>query len=78
MLRHSFASGLIAQGTPITEVQEYLGHSDPVITLKVYSHWFKQLKTDAVARFATAVLAGNWTSFGHQTTADSKVAAVSS
>ncbi len=37
-LRHSFASGLIAQGTPVTEVQGYLGHSDPTITLKVYSH----------------------------------------
>ncbi len=63
-LRHSFASGLIAQGTPVTEVQAYLGHSDPVITLKTYSHWFKRVQTDSVARFARSVLSGKWTPFG--------------
>jgi integrase len=40
-LRHSFASILIANGAPVTEVQARLGHSNPSITLKVYSHHFE-------------------------------------
>lgn len=35
-LRHSYASGLIAAGASITEVQHRLGHNSPAITLKVY------------------------------------------
>lgn len=38
-LRHSFASLLLAHGTPITEVSAYLGHKNPQITLSVYSHF---------------------------------------
>ena len=36
--RHSHASLLISLGVPITVVQTRLGHSDPSITLKIYSH----------------------------------------
>ena len=50
-LRHSYASGLIASGAPITEVQHRLGHSSPAVTLKVYSHWFRDADTGAVDRF---------------------------
>jgi hypothetical protein len=32
-----------------------LGHSSPAITLSVYSHWFKEVKTDAVAGLAKLV-----------------------
>ena len=56
-LRHSFASGLIAAGAPITEVQHRLGHSNPAVTLRVYSHWFKDADTGAVDRFAQGFLA---------------------
>jgi integrase len=38
-LRLSFASGLIAAGPPIAEVQSRLGHSNPAVTLKVYPHY---------------------------------------
>lgn len=55
-LRHSYASGLIAAGAPITEVQHRLGHSNPAVTLKVYSHWFKDADTGAVDRFAQGFL----------------------
>lgn len=41
-LRHSFASALFMAGAPVTEVQALLGHSSPAVTLKVYSHWFKE------------------------------------
>jgi integrase len=38
-LRHTHASQLLAAGVPITEVSRRLGHSNPAITLKVYSHF---------------------------------------
>ena len=55
-LRHTFASLLLSQGTPITEVSSYLGHADPQITLKVYSHWIPRTKTDSISRLAGMVL----------------------
>ncbi len=54
-LRHSFASGLIMQGRPVTEVAHLLGHASPAVTLNVYSHWFKDTKTDAVAGWAKMI-----------------------
>jgi integrase len=50
-LRHSFASGLIMHGAPVTEVSALLGHSDPAITLKVYSHWFKAADSGAASKY---------------------------
>jgi hypothetical protein len=55
-LRHSYASGLIAQGALVTEVQHRLGHSNPAVTLRVYSHWFKDADTGAADRFAQSFL----------------------
>ena len=55
-LRHTFASLLLSQGTPITEVSSYLGHADPQITLKVYSHWIPRTKTDSISRLTGMVL----------------------
>jgi integrase len=53
-LRHSCASAMIAAGAPVTEVQHQLGHSNPSITLGIYSHWFKNAESggvvDALAR----------------------------
>lgn len=37
-LRHAFTSTLIASGVSIAEISNALGHSDPVVTLRVYSH----------------------------------------
>jgi integrase len=37
-LRHSHASVLLSQGTPVAVVSERLGHADQNITLGVYSH----------------------------------------
>jgi integrase len=37
-MRHTFASLLLAAGEPITYVSQQLGHRDPSITLRVYSH----------------------------------------
>ncbi len=38
MLRHSFATRFIGKGKNYKEVSNYLGHSDPSITLKLYVH----------------------------------------
>ena len=44
---HTFASLLLSQGTPITEVSTYLlGHADPRITPKVYVDTRDQDKSD--------------------------------
>lgn len=37
-LRHTYASNLIASGCDVVTVQRALGHSQPSITLNVYSH----------------------------------------
>jgi integrase len=57
-LRHSFASILIMQGTPITEVQHLLGHSNPQTTLKVYSHFLRDVNTNSVQLLARNLLGG--------------------
>jgi len=55
-LRHSYASGLILSGSPVTEVQHRLGHSDPSVTLRVYSHWYGDEDSGAGDRFASEFL----------------------
>jgi integrase len=37
-LRHGHASQLLSEGMPIPTVSKRLGHSNPTITLKLYSH----------------------------------------
>lgn len=57
-LRHTFASTLAMQGKPVTEISALLGHSSPVVTLRVYSHWFKSVRTTSTEDVAAAVLGG--------------------
>jgi len=56
-LRHTHASALIKAGVPITEIAKRLGHSSPVITLKVYGHLFGDQDSASVAAIS-ATLAG--------------------
>jgi integrase len=37
-LRHGAASTLLSQGIPLPVVSKYLGHADPSIMARVYSH----------------------------------------
>jgi integrase len=48
-LRHSAASILLAQGTPIKVVSELLGHSDISTTLRVYAHTIEGAQEQAVS-----------------------------
>ena len=40
-LRHTFATRCIEQGLPVHDVQALMGHSDPNITLRIYTHYCK-------------------------------------
>jgi len=65
-LRHTFASLLIRGDAPVNEVSHYLGHSNPAITLSIYTHWWKTLETQTITTLAKTVLTGTWTPSGHQ------------
>ena len=54
-LRHTFASLLLNRGVPITKVSAYLGHRDPTITLKIYSHFIRDKKDD-MQELASSIL----------------------
>jgi integrase len=38
-LRHSWASHMLASGADLAYVSNQLGHANPSITLRIYSHW---------------------------------------
>ena len=47
--RHSCASVLLAQGVPMKQIQEWLGHSDMSTTANIYSHLDAVSKADTSA-----------------------------
>ena len=53
-LRHSCASVLLANGVPMKQIQEWLGHSDFSTTANIYAHLDFQSKVSS----AEAMLAG--------------------
>lgn len=55
MLRHTCASLLIRQNTPITTVSQILGHSDVQITLKTYAHFFVEDSFEAMEKLSQHV-----------------------
>jgi integrase len=54
-LRHTHASLLLANGTPVNVVSERLGHADSSITLKIYAHLLPGQARDAALRLAALV-----------------------
>lgn len=56
-LRHFFASGLIAEGCDVVQVQRALGHRSPSITLDVYTHLWPN-KEEQTRKAAAAVARG--------------------
>lgn len=53
-LRHSCASNLLANGVPMKEIQEWLGHSNFSTTADVYSHLDFSAKVKAATTIAAA------------------------
>jgi integrase len=54
-LRHSCASELLAQGVPMKQIQEWLGHSDMSTTANIYSHLDAVTKADTGAAMSKAL-----------------------
>lgn len=54
-IRHSFASALIAGGATVAEVQALLGHANPSITLRTYTHFLQGTHSGALAGLASAI-----------------------
>jgi integrase len=48
-LRHFYASALLADGVDIRALAEYLGHSDPGFTLRIYTHLMPSAEERATA-----------------------------
>jgi integrase len=72
-LRHSFASLMIQLGKPVSQVSQILGHKNPDLTLKVYTHWFSGASSaSAMADLAAAIRRPNTNpvSTGSKTVAD--------
>jgi len=58
-LRHTFASlALSALKKSPPEVAYLMGHSSPQVTMTVYAHWIREVKSTATAELATAILGG--------------------
>ena len=53
--RHSCASVLLAQGVPMKQIQEWLGHSDMSTTANIYSHLDAVTKADTGAAMSKAL-----------------------
>ena len=62
-LRHTYASMLIAEGVPVSEVSAQLGHASVDITLRVYTHLFVQATTASKA--ISDALNEKWAPNGH-------------
>src|SRR5690606_5524869 len=45
VLRHTFASVVLAEGETITQLASWLGHSDPAFTLRTYVHFMPKSGT---------------------------------
>jgi len=57
-LRHYYASALLHAGVAITEVSRRLGHADPSITLRIYSHALPEASSGAELAGIEAGLTG--------------------
>jgi integrase len=54
-LRHIHATTLLLAGVPVHVVAARLGHADPSVTLRVYSHVIRAAEASAADVFAEAV-----------------------
>jgi integrase len=59
-LRHSGASLMLAQGTPLHVVSEVLGHASIAVTKDVYGHLLEGDKRAAAESMSRALLGGGY------------------
>lgn len=57
-LRHTHASWLLAQGKPVHVVSARLGHRDPSVTWRIYTHLLPDSQVDAAAGLSLAFAGG--------------------
>lgn len=62
-LRHTYASMLIKDGVPVSEVSAQLGHASVDITLRVYTHLFTEASTASKA--ISDAINAKWAPDGH-------------
>jgi integrase len=73
-LRHSGASLMLAQGTPLHVVSEVLGHASIAITKDVYGHLVegdKRTAAESMSRLLSASLSADGSQLGSQAASDS-------
>jgi integrase len=66
-LRHTWASHMLASGADLAYVSAQLGHANPSITLRIYSHWVPGMR-----RITTGVLDNKKNASNLQMEADGK------
>jgi integrase len=69
--RHTFASLLLADRTPVPEVSHRLGHKNPKITMETYAHFIPSEKTTAIDDFSASIM-GNVSTDVSITASDSR------
>jgi integrase len=70
-LRHTAGSHLLAEGVPLPEVSQILGHANPAITARLYAHAVKRTH-GAAFRQLGAYYQRTGEARGGQTTADTE------
>lgn len=54
-MRHAHATIMLRAGVPVHVVSQRLGHSDPALTLRIYSHVLPGQQSDAAALVSEAI-----------------------
>lgn len=65
-LRHTYASMLISEGVPVSEVSAQLGHASIDITLRIYTHLFTEAST--ASKRISDMISAKWAPIGHRET----------
>jgi integrase len=54
--RHTFASLLLADRTPVPEVSHRLGHKNPKITMETYAHFIPEEETTTIDDYSASIM----------------------
>lgn len=55
-LRHCYASYMLAQGTPLSDLKEYMGHHSIQITVDLYGHLVRRKENSHANAMAQMIL----------------------